>query len=185
MKIFRKVVNIALALVLSVMCVGINTITVSAEVMGDEYQINENERNGIATWYRSYSYTSSGTYKTYVDKYWRNDAFDSISWKGYVLNDRNGVNNYTNCAGVVFGNVKIDFKSDYQLAYGYNKNNYYHVQGVQNALKALGYDIGKTGVDGDYGPATEKAVIAFQKNNNLTADGVVGKQTYFALAKAK
>jgi N-acetylmuramoyl-L-alanine amidase len=36
-------------------------------------------------------------------------------------------------------------------------------------------------VDGVFGKGTKTAVIAFQKKNGLTADGVVGKSTYKAL----
>lgn len=32
-------------------------------------------------------------------------------------------------------------------------------------------------IDNDFGPATTKAVIDFQKKNNLEADGIVGTQT--------
>ena len=46
---------------------------------------------------------------------------------------------------------------------------------VQKRLKELGYYKGSA--DGDFGPATEKAVIAFQKDHGLTADGKVGEKT--------
>ena len=53
------------------------------------------------------------------------------------------------------------------------------VKEVQRRLKQWGYYQGT--VDGVFGAATKKAVIAFQKKNGLTADGVVGKSTYRAL----
>lgn len=53
------------------------------------------------------------------------------------------------------------------------------VKEVQRRLKQWGYYNGN--IDGVYGPSMKKAVIAFQKKNGLTADGVVGKSTYKAL----
>ena len=53
------------------------------------------------------------------------------------------------------------------------------VKEVQRRLKQWGYYNGA--VDGVFGAGTKKAVIAFQKKNGLTADGVVGKSTYKAL----
>lgn len=53
------------------------------------------------------------------------------------------------------------------------------VKEVQRRLKQWGYYTGA--VDGIFGSGTKKAVIAFQKKNGLTADGIVGKATYAAL----
>ena len=53
------------------------------------------------------------------------------------------------------------------------------VKEVQRRLKLWGYYKGS--VDGVFGAGTKKAVIAFQKKNGLTADGVVGQSTYKAL----
>ncbi len=53
------------------------------------------------------------------------------------------------------------------------------VKEVQRRLKQWGYYTGA--VDGIFGAGTKKAVIAFQKKNGLTADGVVGKATFAAL----
>lgn len=53
------------------------------------------------------------------------------------------------------------------------------VREVQRRLKLWGYYKGS--VDGVFGAGTRSAVIAFQKKNGLTADGVVGKSTYKAL----
>lgn len=49
------------------------------------------------------------------------------------------------------------------------------VKTMQQKLKDLGYLSGTA--DGKFGVATEAAVIAFQKNNNLTADGKAGSAT--------
>ena len=49
------------------------------------------------------------------------------------------------------------------------------VEALQTRLKELGYYTGS--VDGDFGNNTQNAVKAFQKQNGLTADGVVGAQT--------
>ncbi len=48
------------------------------------------------------------------------------------------------------------------------------------AIKKLQAALGVV-ADGDFGPATERAVIAFQKARGLTADGVAGPKTLAAL----
>jgi peptidoglycan hydrolase-like protein with peptidoglycan-binding domain len=54
---------------------------------------------------------------------------------------------------------------------------------VQRRLARLGYEPGP--LDGQYGPATERAVRAFQAAAGIASDGVVGPQTRAALAAAK
>lgn len=51
---------------------------------------------------------------------------------------------------------------------------------IQKKLNELGYYNGS--IDGSFGTNTKKAVIAFQKDNNLSADGIVGDKTLEALA---
>ena len=48
------------------------------------------------------------------------------------------------------------------------------VKKMQQALKALGYNVS---ADGSYGALTQMAVTQFQKRNGLTADGVAGSAT--------
>jgi peptidoglycan hydrolase-like protein with peptidoglycan-binding domain len=53
------------------------------------------------------------------------------------------------------------------------------VEDIQQRLSDLGYYYGE--IDGDFGSATEAAVAAFQQDNGLTPDGVVGPATRAAL----
>ena len=58
------------------------------------------------------------------------------------------------------------------------------VEQLQKNLIKLGYDCGSWGADGDFGNDTEKAVIKFQRDNGLEADGLVGPLTQAAIEKA-
>lgn len=58
------------------------------------------------------------------------------------------------------------------------------VRELQDRLIRLGYDVGASGADGDFGKATEEAVKAFQAANGLKADGEYGKKTDEALTVA-
>lgn len=52
------------------------------------------------------------------------------------------------------------------------------VQSLQQRLSDLGYTLS---MDGNFGPGTAKAVVAFQQKNNLGQDGIVGPKTWAAL----
>lgn len=53
------------------------------------------------------------------------------------------------------------------------------VKSLQAALTKLGFSTGAA--DGDFGPATEQAVVAFQQAKGLAADGVAGPKTLAAI----
>jgi hypothetical protein len=63
------------------------------------------------------------------------------------------------------------------------------VREIQEMLLYLGYDLGesgknKSGVDGDFGDSTQKAVIEFQEKNKLKdTSGIVGKDTLSLIKK--
>ena len=52
---------------------------------------------------------------------------------------------------------------------------------AQTKLIQRGYDLAPYGADGSYGNKTVAAVKAFQKDNGLTADGVIGQKTWDVL----
>lgn len=57
------------------------------------------------------------------------------------------------------------------------------VKTLQRLLKSLGYSVGLSGIDGDFGGKTESALIKFQKAEGLTQDGICGTKSWEALLK--
>ena len=55
------------------------------------------------------------------------------------------------------------------------------VKYAQQLLQDRGYDLGKYGVDGDFGSATQAAVKQFQRDWGLKVDGIIGPQTWAML----
>ena len=60
------------------------------------------------------------------------------------------------------------------------------VSELQSHLTQLGFGelLGPPGIDGKFGPLTQNAVKAFQRDNGLKIDGVVGPMTWGAICKA-
>lgn len=59
------------------------------------------------------------------------------------------------------------------------------VKAMQYLLNGRGCSCGMYGADGDFGPATEAALLAFQRRNNLEADGICGNASWAALLGVK
>ena len=57
------------------------------------------------------------------------------------------------------------------------------VRVLQELLLGRGYDLGTYGADGDFGATTRRRVVAFQVVNGLTADGIVGENTWRKLLR--
>ena len=55
------------------------------------------------------------------------------------------------------------------------------VKQLQQALINAGYDVGSSGADGNYGPATQAAVTQYQKDKGLKVDGLAGTETQGSL----
>ena len=55
---------------------------------------------------------------------------------------------------------------------------------VQTRLRGQGFELGREGVDGFYGPSTELAVRSFQQRRGLLVDGVVGANTWRELVES-
>ncbi|MFH1782559.1 MAG: peptidoglycan-binding domain-containing protein [Candidatus Omnitrophota bacterium] len=72
---------------------------------------------------------------------------------------------------------KVSKKSAYHGTSTHKKT----LENIQRALKKAGYYKGP--IDSKIGPNTKSAIVAFQKANSLTPDGVVGKKTWSKLSK--
>jgi hypothetical protein len=57
------------------------------------------------------------------------------------------------------------------------------VRRMQERLIVYGFSMSPYGADGGFGSATRAAVVAFQKEHGLTADGICGPKTWAALEK--
>ena len=55
------------------------------------------------------------------------------------------------------------------------------VRAAQILLNGRKCSVGAYGADGDFGPATEAAVLAYQRRNGLDYDGIIGPATWAAL----
>ena len=61
-------------------------------------------------------------------------------------------------------------------------HNVRNVRIIQRKLSGLGYDLGRSGIDGKIGPKTRAAISAFQSDHGLHADGAAGRETVSVLA---
>lgn len=75
-------------------------------------------------------------------------------------------------SGSTGGSSSVTLKTNQTLKPGDSGD---QVRAMQERLKALGYYTNS--IDGQYGYGTRQAVLAFQRNNALTQDGIAGEDT--------
>ena len=76
----------------------------------------------------------------------------------------------------LIGNETITTTCKYTIKQGSNKTALN--KWLQQRLIQLGFSCGSAGADGIFGKGTTNAVVAFQRANGLTADGIVGPNTW-------
>ena len=122
----------------------------------------------------SYVYTIEGN---------TSDAYGVVENGGCVCNKRYA-RNYHRIYG--YGRPKYDdepkkegFKVNMKTLKKGSKEA--QVKTLQALLIGYGFSCGSSGVDGSFGPATDKAVRAYQKAKGLSVDGSVGPKTWAKL----
>ena len=110
-----------------------------------------------------------GYLKSAVDGYFGQKTLEA------VINFQH--DNDLNADGIVGKNTWAKLESGYPILKLGCTGGYVSV--LQTKLTDLGYDCGE--IDGRFGSMTHYAVTAFQNNNSLTADGIVGKNTWAEL----
>lgn len=95
------------------------------------------------------------------------DAIDALSWKLYYLADAN------EAVAVSWDKVanlkEPDVEWPGELKRGSKGE---EVRAMQERLEKAGYSVGKAGLDGIFGPDTEKALKEYEKSVGLAVDGI-------------
>jgi len=121
---------------------------------------------------------------TYLEKVGLLSAIQTKDWRA-IARRYNGPGQVTRYAGMMAkAYERLTGRSgSASIAKGYLRlgSEGYRVKALQGRLVALGYHVQP---DGDFGPATRRQLIAFQVDNGLAPDGVVGPRTSDALESA-
>ena len=154
----------------------IDIINCAFKQLGIDYQIPNGNTSTLPNLLKRSGYFTElkGTKYTENDDYLPMGTILNTKTKGHVV--------MTITAGSKAESVPTPEK-DYNLGDRILRNGMEgaDVKELQSLLIQLDYDLGKWGADGDFGDATEVAVIAFQKRMKIDADGIVGPATLKAL----
>lgn len=111
----------------------------------------------------------------------------AVEWRGYSYGcvktkiSSRGWTDWVRLPWIVYGEVKPLELGDRVLSKGCVGND---VKQLQQALLAVGLELPKYGVDGDFGSETEKAVKKFQEWNFLDTNGIVDEPVINLLVAA-
>lgn len=140
--------------------------------------------NAMAIW-KAYGYVTEGVAGTLglpVGTAYTDQAYNE--WKQAYEEAKSGVRTgKTQYDAVNLGErvVKETAADHATLRYGANSLD---VKAMQERLIALGYSCGDAGADGKFGTGTHRALLRFQKDSGIYADGVCGPVTWTALLDA-
>lgn len=140
--------------------------------------------NAMAIW-KAYGYVTEGVAGTLglpVGTAYTDQAYNE--WKQAYEEAKSGVRTgKTQYDSVNLGErvVKETAADHATLRYGANSLD---VKAMQERLIALGYSCGDAGADGKFGTGTHRALLRFQKDSGIYADGVCGPVTWTALLDA-
>lgn len=119
-----------------------------------------------------------------VRKTWA-DAKSQIGAYSVLENAKNacpsGYKVFDNDGNVVYTPDTGKDKDEVKVAMIGNGDSGNTVKAAQAILEAFGYSCGSAGADGIFGSGTESAVKKFQKAKGLSADGIIGPDTWNAL----
>lgn len=86
------------------------------------------------------------------------------------------------------GNQETDPSTGLEAGPPYPPEDREAVMNLQRKLEELGYSVGSTGIDGKYGPRTQRAVAAYMRDRNIAdtdRGGVVSQEELTALSSAE
>lgn len=158
--------------------------TSAAEAEAEAKAEQQRFENAMTKW-KAYGYVTEDIAETLslpVGTAYTEQAYNE--WKQAFEEAKSGVTtNKTQYDRVNLGErvVKESASDHATLSYGANSLD---VQAMQRYLIALGYSCGESGADGKFGTTTHRALLRFQKDRGVYADGVCGPVTWTALLKA-
>ncbi len=140
---------------------------------GDIYAIHGNNNpDSIGT------YASNGCIRMHDDEIeWLYERV-TVNTTVHITSSSQSFESIASSIGYHTNSVNVNGEKPNVLKYGTRGE---AVREIQKQLTNLGYNTG--GVDGLFGKQTEQAVINFQLQHGLLADGIVGPQTSNVLAK--